>query len=996
MSKMMKCKLFITSIILALMSFALVFVTFNLKDNALTASADQSLSRPNDAITAETATDDNFDSTSFYIQNGAWIRISTSGIKFATIVDPAFHTALTAEGATVTYFATAKVAGGSVEQAKELPFSATRVDDEGNYLLFTYINFDNVELETPEQANAFYAKEFTVSSFAKVVSADQSTTTYYQAYSEANDGEYDIVRSMRAVGNEAYLNWNDSADYQKAEVEKYFTEGNRSSDVTAFALDTDKIIFNMPGYTANATTVTANVGAEKHTATLNQITGMYEILNCDKVATNLSIFTDDGTNTVYSTKMVSAIELNNSTIDNLQTATSGYYVLTEDIDMSGKTWAPTVQFTGTIDGLGHKISNFTSPSAGVSAIIPSGERNMYPGLLCYTGAGATIKNLDVQMVTNGIRGGLIGQIWGATNVENVNIVCDKLDTSAYGGTIANVVQGTLTVKDTNIIIKATSGNDTYSGFIAGGEANSANVVLSNVVVYNPTTLAATPYNGKNAKSTLGTDGEDAVAGEDYVVYASTDALISAYNSNAFSSEFKSLVVSSKTLNFIGQDEIDEIQTATNGYYLLTEDIDMSGKSWAPSNNTFTGTIDGNGHKITNFASPSSGHMGLIQYSGAGATIKNLDIHLTTNGWKGGLIGQVKGATTIDNVDVVIDSFSTYYGGAIANVIQGTLTVKDTNIIIKSAATSDTAAYSGFIAGGEANSFDIIVSNVVCYNPTGFATTPYSGKNAKSTLGTDGEAAVAGEDYTVYLTKEALIAANEAGKVSDEFVAKTGIFNYISQDNVEDLMSATAGDWILTENVDLSGITWTPTSTFAGTLDGQGFKISNLSGTLFKGINNAKITNLILDNVNANSGKGILCADHLSSNVEFTNVIVQVTSVSGSRASLLGYQTGGTATLKNVVVDMCEFVSDKYYKGFLTTHAANIAILDGAYFIGGNGNFHSTEGTNHATLTGWYYKADGETEAVQNTDYFIYDTVANFTTDNLDAAFKLMVAGFYGK
>ncbi len=995
MSKLKKGKLLIVAIILALMSFAVVFVTFGVKDDMITASADQALARPSSAITAETATGDAFETTSFYIQNGAWIRVSTSGIKFATIVDPDFHTALTADGSTVTYFATAKAVGGAVEQAKELPFTATAVG--GMYTLYTYINFDNVELNTPAQANAFYAQDFTISSFAKVVSEDGNTTTYYQAYSEANDGEYDIVRSMRAVGNEAYLNWIDGADYIKSDVEKYFTVGNRSTEVTAYALDTGKVVFTMPGYTANAATVTAYVGAEKHTATLNNETGKYEIANCDTVAQNLSIFTDDGTNTVYSTKMTEAVEINSTTISNLQTATSGYYLLTEDIDMSGKTWAPNVQFTGTLDGNGFEIKNFTSPSANVNAIIPSGTRSMYPGFFCYTGAGATIKNLDVHMVTNSIRGGLIGQIWGATNVENVNIVCDKLSTAAYGGTIANVVQGTLTVKDTNIIIKATDGNNTKSGFIAGGEANAANVVVSNVVCYNPTANATTPYNPDNtAYKTLGTDEVDAVAGEDYVIYASTDALITAYNTNALSSEFKSLVVSSKTLNFIGQDEIDELMTATNGYYLLTEDINMAGKTWAPSG-TFTGTIDGNGHKIKNFTSTSSGHAGLIQFSGAGATIKNIDIHLITNGKRGGLIGQVKGATTIENANVIIDTFSTYYGGAIANVIQGELTVKDTNIIIKSASTSDKVDYSGFIAGGEAAAGKVIVSNVVCYNPTGFATSTFVAENGThSTLGTDNQAAVAGEDYTIYLTKEALLAANEAGTVSDKFLADTGVINYVSQENIEDLMSAVAGDWILTENIDLSNVTWAPTSTFAGTLDGKGFKISNLNGSLFKNISGAKIKNLILDNVTSTANEGgILSAGRFTTDVEITNVIVEVVGASQARVALLGYQTGGTVTLTNVVIDMFTDASNIGYRGFLTTHAANVAILENVYFVGEGVALHATLGT-HATLVPSYKKVDGSTDAVENTDYFIYANVEAFDTTGLDSAFMTMVNTFYGK
>ena len=44
--------------------------------------------------------------------------------------------------------------------------------------------------------------------------------------------------------------------------------------------------------------------------------------------------------------------LNKDNIDILQTATDGVYILTEDIDMSGKDWSPTGEFIGVLDGAG--------------------------------------------------------------------------------------------------------------------------------------------------------------------------------------------------------------------------------------------------------------------------------------------------------------------------------------------------------------------------------------------------------------------------------------------------------------------------------------------------------------------------------------------------------------------------------------------------------------------------------------------------------------------
>ncbi len=453
-------------------------------------------------------------------------------------------------------------------------------------------------------------------------------------------------------------------------------------------------------------------------------------------------------------------------IDVLLTATDGIYSLSEDIDMQQRAWAPTAQFAGRLDGNGHKIINFKSP------------QNSY-GLVYQTGAGATIKNLTVHMTTNGLRGGLIGQVKGATTVENVNIICDSLynDGSYPGGTIANVIQGELTVKDTNIIIKAVSGANALGGFIAAAESSNKNVIVSNVVCYNPSGNATTPYNPSNAAyGTLGTDGKAAEANVDYVVYTSITELLLASQENKLSEEFKGLLSDAKielSAVFITEDNIDVLLTATDGIYILTEDIDMKQKAWDPSVQ-FAGTLDGNGHKIINFKSPQNSD-GLFYQTGAGATIKNLTVHMTTNGLRGGLIGQVKGATKVENVNIICDSLyndGTYPGGTIANVIQGQLTVKDTNIVIK--AVSGAGTLGGFIAAGESNSDSVIVENVVCYNPSGYVTTPYAPKNATNkdgtvtygTYGTDGKAADANVDYFLYQSVEELQAAT----LSSEFTA----------------------------------------------------------------------------------------------------------------------------------------------------------------------------------------------------------------------------------
>ena len=91
---------------------------------------------------------------------------------------------------------------------------------------------------------------------------------------------------------------------------------------------------------------------------------------------------------------------------------------------------------------------------------------------------------------------------------------------------------------------------------------------------------------------------------------------------------------------------------------LTADIDMSGQTWSPTGTAFAGTLDGNGHKISNLTSTNSAtaDFGFIPKTDAGAIICNLtfdNIKITQNcttKFLGGLIGyHNSGSLTVQNV-----------------------------------------------------------------------------------------------------------------------------------------------------------------------------------------------------------------------------------------------------------------------------------------------------------------------------------------------------------
>ncbi|MBE5749378.1 MAG: hypothetical protein E7346_00745 [Clostridiales bacterium] len=487
----------------------------------------------------------------------------------------------------------------------------------------------------------------------------------------------------------------------------------------------------------------------------------------------------------------SITELTEENFALLQTATSRNYILKEDIDMTKVdcngsaeglgTWTPSATFTGTFDGNGKKITNFTAPSG-------------YAGLFQYVN-GATIKNLDLHAKTNTSKGVLIGQVKGATLIQNVNVVVDKLESPVdskgnkvlYASAISSVLQGTLTLKDVNVLVKdvdsALSGN---SGIIATGEAGTKSMILDNVTAIDASGKLSTvcPNIGAVIKSgepdryditPLGTDGKAAVDGEDFVLVKDIiDLNPEAFSSELFKSEVKAIrdMAYNAAIKITKANIVEMLQDATSGYYILTEDIDMTGISFAPSDATvFTGTLNGNGKKITNFTPCGANYVGLFA-RGDGATIKNLTIHYTKSATRAGLFGRVQGAgtTVVENCNIIVDVLNTYYGTTIANAMSAQLIVRDTLVYIKDSSSAD-VNNSGALGSKEASTKKMIVDNVVIVDAKGKFTKLIPDANSTYDLipvGVGGSNAVNGTDYFLYSSVEAVETARQGKTLPDGF------------------------------------------------------------------------------------------------------------------------------------------------------------------------------------------------------------------------------------
>ena len=128
-----------------------------------------------------------------------------------------------------------------------------------------------------------------------------------------------------------------------------------------------------------------------------------------------------------------------------------------------------------------------------------------------------------------------------TLVDNCNVIVDEL-AGNYCGSIANVVQGELIVKNTNVYVGKCTGS--YgSGLVSGFEASNKPLTLSNVYVYCGDTVTTNLYGATSSATgtiigTLNTD---------YFAYTTLDDLKAAYDANKLPEEFIEMLVEAEVL-----------------------------------------------------------------------------------------------------------------------------------------------------------------------------------------------------------------------------------------------------------------------------------------------------------------------------------------------------------------------------------------------------------------------------------------------------------------
>ena len=409
---------------------------------------------------------------------------------------------------------------------------------------------------------------------------------------------------------------------------------------------------------------------------------------------------------------------------------NAHYKLANDIDMTDEVYEPigtnTKPFAGTFDGNNHKISNLKIES-----------ENQYVGMFGYINGG-TIKNILLENVnitgTNTYVGGLVGQSNSGT-ITNVGVTGKVTGTSNVGGLVGYSSSTTITNAYSTATVTGTQnvggliGNQYYgsttNAYVIGKVSGTSNI--GGLVGYNNRGTATNSYwaidTTKQATSALGEgkffnamlkqetftnwDFETVWQIEEGATLPYIKGTIKPVAVKKESYEYADwegegteenpyLVKEPKDLRLINY-------TALNAYYKLANDIDMQDEEFeviGPTNaRAFTGTFDGNNHRISNLKIESTNnYVGMFGYINSG-TVKNLElINVDVKGgqYVGGLVGQLSSSGTITNVGVTgkVVGTNTYVGGLIGYQYYGTVTNAYSTVEVSG------TTYVGGLIGGQ--------------------------------------------------------------------------------------------------------------------------------------------------------------------------------------------------------------------------------------------------------------------------------------------------------
>ncbi|MBR6645789.1 MAG: leucine-rich repeat protein [Clostridia bacterium] len=327
---------------------------------------------------------------------------------------------------------------------------------------------------------------------------------------------------------------------------------------------------------------------------------------------------------------------------------------------------------------------------------------------------------------------------------------------------------------------------------------------------------------------------------------------------------------------------------------IANDIDMSGKAWKPIGKNdayvYTGTVNGNGHTVSNLTRKnySSICLGFIGTAGVGARVQDLNFEnvnftssRTDTAYVGGIIGKAKGAGEMTVSACTVSGNVQNTTGGVGGFV--------------GAVTSSYAALeiSNCTFDGNVASESIDAGSLVGFVKSGASVTALGSKTVSGSVR-------AGTVFTVY-SADALMDA--ASKVNSDTAFSSAVIN-------------------IGKNIDMNGKTWIPIGkdtafAFKGAVNGNGHTVSNLTSLNYTAENlgfvgvaggGAAVKDLHLENLDfktsANYVGGIIA--NVTDTAQITGCTVQGSIYTGGKyaGGLVGVVSMSSSylTVSNCAVD----------------------------------------------------------------------------------------------
>ena len=607
------------------------------------------------------------------------------------------------------------------------------------------------------------------------------------------------------------------------------------------------------------------------------------------------------------------------------------FILKNDISLSGMEWK-TLDFSAALDGEGHTLTGLTVPLFGILSgsitnlevhfNIEDTSSSHIGGVACTMSTTSSVTNVTTRGSISKTGNGDIGGITGS-KVDNATVSgCTNYATvTSNNGNAAGGLVGSMTNSancNGNRNYGDLSNPAGYAGGIAGWVGGANNTLTECRNEGNITGKFAGGIIGRQNGGTTTIDN-----------CANTGEVVGTANTGKF---VASGGVAYQNLPIITITTAEQLQAmklhVVNEIYELGADIDLSDVEWIPYD--FSATLDGKGYRIigqkTNIFNKVTGavkNMTLdavnIEVDFTGVTAQNV----------AALALEVSGSAVIENITAygTIRATASCGVGGIIRTANNTSVIRNctNHIDIQATVTSDSYQIGGVvsaIASGHAvvlencNNYGDISGNYNVGGILGWYNGSVAIKNcnnyglltcAHRTGGIVGYAARA-----VTIDGCGFYGVFGEGSVFGKYVG-AGSASYQNlptmeistpEELLEMILHISAESYVLTADIDMSGIEWTPFA-FTAKLDGNGHKISGIEISSAEGnlgiftTVSGIIENLIFDNINVQSTSytevlvGGVCYELTGGTLKNITVTGSVTAESGRIAGLVAKQSSGT-------------------------------------------------------------------------------------------------------